>query len=281
MPQSPHDHLFKAVFSRPAEAASFLSAHLPPGLAAAIRWDELVCVKASFESHDGASSEADLVFAARLDVGDGAPPTEVEIAILFEHQSTPDDTMPLRLLGYMLRTFEAQLADRERKRPVPVIPIVLYHGDRPWTAPTRFSAWMRLSDKALALVERFLPDYEYVLEERRPPRPECDSIAIDAWLSLHERALLGCRRVVGSLIRGLRRIHHHVFRLNGVVNQRHRAKSASGRTNCGTDKREADFMHRLFTVAVSNRDRDFGGANGKSAVRRSGEHCSRGRVDGP
>jgi len=171
MPSNPHDHFFKAVFSRPTEAASFLEAHLPPDLAGAIRWDQLVCVKAAFQDHDGSSSEADLVFAARL-VIDELTPVDIEIAILFEHQSTPDDAMPLRLLGYILRTFEAQIAERERKRPVPVIPIVLYHGERPWSAPTRFADWMAIPEDARARIAPFLPDFRYVLEHRRPPKPE-------------------------------------------------------------------------------------------------------------
>jgi len=63
MPSNPHDHLFKAVFSRPSDAASFLSAHFPPELAAAIRWDRLVCLRTGFEEPDGTSPEADLLFS--------------------------------------------------------------------------------------------------------------------------------------------------------------------------------------------------------------------------
>jgi len=175
MPSNPHDHLFKAVFSRPSDAASFLSAHFPPELAAAIRWDRLVCLRTGFEEPDGTSPEADLLFSVPF-VGDEAEgdedPQEIEIAILFEHQSTPDDRMPLRLLGYMLRTFEAQLAERARKRPVPVVPIVLYHGERPWTAPTRFAGWMNLRSDHVRLLSDFIPDFRYILEVRRPPRPD-------------------------------------------------------------------------------------------------------------
>jgi predicted transposase YdaD len=172
MAQAPHDQLFKAVFSRPTEAASFLQAHLPPALAAAIRWDLLTCIKSGFEDPDGTASEADLVFATHLEMEDASEPTDIEIAILFEHQSTPDDHMPLRLLGYMLRTFEAQLNARSRKRPVPVIPVVLYHGSRRWTTPISFAEWMALTPAAHRLVSPFLPDFTYILEKRQPARPD-------------------------------------------------------------------------------------------------------------
>lgn len=192
MPNSPHDRLFKAVFSRPTEAASFLSAHLPAELAASIRWDELVCVKSSFESHDGASAEADLVFSTRLDAGDDDGPLEIEIAILFEHQSTPDDAMPLRLLGYMYRTFEAQIAERERNRPVPVIPVVLYHGERPWVSPTRLSEWMSIPPRAKARLADFIPDFRHVLETRRAPTPDAylgsDTVRLIRLLLDHARS---------------------------------------------------------------------------------------------
>jgi|GEM_PF-1412391 len=175
MPSSPHDHLFKAVFSRPSEAASLLSAHLPPELVAAIQWDQLACLRASFEEADGTSPEADLLFSVPLVGASGdsdGEPQEIEIAILFEHQSTPDDRMPLRLLGYMLRIFESQLAERARRRPVPVVPIVLYHGERPWTAPTRFVDWLNLPPVHARLLSDFIPDFRHVLETRRPPRPD-------------------------------------------------------------------------------------------------------------
>ena len=172
MAPTPHDHLFKAVFSRPTEAASFLQAHLPPALAAAIRWDLLTCIKSGFEDPDGTASEADLVFSTRLQSDDASETTDIEIAILFEHQSTPDDQMPLRLPGYMLRTFEAQLTERGRKRPVPVVPVVLYHGTRAWTAPTSFAEWMARPPTAHRLLAPFLPDFRYVLESRQPPLPD-------------------------------------------------------------------------------------------------------------
>ena len=172
MAQTPHDHLFKGIFSRPTEAASFLQAHLPPALSAAIRWDLLTCIKSGFEDPDGTAPEADLVFSTRLRIDDDPEPTDIEIAILFEHQSTPDDRMPLRLLGYMLRTFEVQLTERGRKRPVPVIPVVLYHGKRPWTAPTSFAEWMAVTPAAHRLLAPFLPDFRYILETRQPPLPD-------------------------------------------------------------------------------------------------------------
>jgi predicted transposase/invertase (TIGR01784 family) len=173
MAQTPHDLLFKQVFSRPREAASFLSAHLPADVSAAIDWSRLTPVKSSFEDVDGAQSHADLVFSAPLSgAGPDGTSQDIQIAILFEHQSTPDTRMPLRLLGYIVRTMERQLASGLGARAVPVIPVVLYHGAAPWPVPTRLSNWLGLSDAHRALLAPYLPDFEHVLEERRPPLPE-------------------------------------------------------------------------------------------------------------
>jgi hypothetical protein len=129
-------------------------------------------VKSGFEDADGTSTQADLLYTTRLQTDEAPEGVDIEIAILFEHQSSVDDRMPLRLLGYMLRTFEAQLAERGRKRPAPVIPIVLYHGTERWTPPTSFAEWLALPASALARVAPFLPDFRYVLETPRPPRPD-------------------------------------------------------------------------------------------------------------
>jgi hypothetical protein len=168
--QNPHDTLFKRVFARPPEAAALLQAHLPPPLAAAIRWDTLRCVRSEFQPALGGSRAADLVFEAGLVTPSGE--TEVQLAILLEHQSTPDGWMPMRLLGYLHELLDRQRHEAGRRRPIPVIPVVLYHGEAPWTAETGFADWLGLPPDVRALVADFIPDFRYILEQRRPPHPE-------------------------------------------------------------------------------------------------------------
>ncbi len=94
------------------------------------------------------------------------------MAILFEHQSTPAARMPLRLLGYMVRGYEKQLHEEGRKRPAPIIPVVLYHGQRRWTAPRGFASWLGVPDAARELLKNYIPDFSYLLETRQAPDPE-------------------------------------------------------------------------------------------------------------
>ena len=44
----PHDKLFKSTFGDPANAAAFLRTQVPPGLAAAIGWDQMRLEPGSF-----------------------------------------------------------------------------------------------------------------------------------------------------------------------------------------------------------------------------------------
>ena len=64
---------------------------------------------------------------------------EVLVCILAEHQSTPDQAMPLRLLVYAVlfweqewRAWEAKHERGERLRLTPVIPVVLHTGQSDW-----------------------------------------------------------------------------------------------------------------------------------------------------
>jgi hypothetical protein len=171
MPEQPHDQLFRVTFSRPSEAASFLQAHLPPALSSAIDWSRLTRLDPKFQVPHGTRVEADILFSAPWRDPDGAEHA-LQLAILLEHQSTPDPRMPLRLLSYMVRIFESQLDDQGLERPVPVIPVVLYHGRDRWTADLSFADWLGLPASARPLVAEFLPDFRYILESRRAPDPE-------------------------------------------------------------------------------------------------------------
>src|SRR5690349_17799203 len=98
---TPHDTLFKVLFSNPRRAAEVLRHVLPPGVARRIDWSTLRCEPGSFIDEELRGSHADLLFSAQMDG------QTVEIYVLYEHQSSFDEWMPLRLLRYMVRIWEA------------------------------------------------------------------------------------------------------------------------------------------------------------------------------
>ena len=148
---SDHDHLFKLIFSNPAEAAALARGVMPP---AAVEWLQLdALAPLSAESIDDALrvSLSDLLFTAPWREGGHA-----QLMLLFEHQSSPDAELPLRALEYTLRAWRITRSDRQR---IPVVfTVVVHHGPRPWSVPRRLSELYDAPPAALAALGPMLPE---------------------------------------------------------------------------------------------------------------------------
>jgi len=165
--ESPHDKLFKLVYSRPAQAAAYLERFLPAGAVARLDLDRLELVAGSFVDDALAERHTDLLFRAPLqpeaggDIGTESAGQEALVYLLFEHQSTVDALMAFRLLRYMLRIWERWLEDAPRARSLPpIVPLVLYQGEREWRAATSFEA---LVPDATGELSRFTPRFDFLL----------------------------------------------------------------------------------------------------------------------
>ena len=125
-----HDSLFRLTFSEPEHAASLLRTILPTALATAIDWRSLQLVPGSFVDDTLKTRHSDLLFTARMGR------KTVLIYVLLEHKSGVVRWTALQLLRYVVRIFDRFLADNPRARSLPpVLPIVVHHGPRGWTAP--------------------------------------------------------------------------------------------------------------------------------------------------
>jgi predicted transposase YdaD len=169
----PHDALFRQIFGDPAQAAAVLRSILPPRVAAHIDWDTpFEPTRASMVGKGAQQRHGDLVFKVKLIDGRGA-----FVWVLFEHQSTVQRWMALRLSG-MVQHF---LDDWHRRTPgathLPaVLPVVLHHGPRPWRAPTSLLELTDLSEQARADLAAHLLSLDFVLDDLRTVPDE----AIDA-----------------------------------------------------------------------------------------------------
>jgi predicted transposase YdaD len=92
----------------------------------------------SFIQRDFRNIEADLLLKVPLRVK-GKRQQLVMLYILIEHQSEPDELMPLRLLEYVAGVFRKQVRDWQELhgswrgvRLQPVLPLVFYTGSRTW-----------------------------------------------------------------------------------------------------------------------------------------------------
>jgi hypothetical protein len=110
--------------------------------------------RTTYVGRDYRSVEADVVLRAPLlrRFLTGAR-REVWIYLLIEHQSEPDEVMPLRLLDYQLHIYKAQLRDWMSRHPSaagfrlqPVIPLVLYTGTRRWERLGQLAGLMEMGE---------------------------------------------------------------------------------------------------------------------------------------
>jgi predicted transposase YdaD len=88
------------------------------------------------------------------------------VYLLFEHQSTPDAWMPLRLLRYQTRIWERHVAENpDDLRLPPIVPLLLHHGPKPWPWEPTFARVLALDGRARAAFGRRLLDFEFLLDD--------------------------------------------------------------------------------------------------------------------
>lgn len=159
MTSTPHDALFKSTFERPEHAAAQLRHMLPENVSSAVDWSTLALEPGSFVDSELADQHSDLLFSAEAK----GSSQRVLVYLLFEHQSTGDPMMALRLLGYMVRIW-----DRYRRtnpgKPLPlIIPAVLSQVPGGWSPPTRFAD---LFEAGLGTLKQdVLPDFVYAVDD--------------------------------------------------------------------------------------------------------------------
>ena len=152
----PNDGFFKEIFSDPIQATAFFKSHLPPAIVAAIEWPSLTVIPTSFVKANLQQLHSDLLFSVRHGGRDTL------LYLLFEHQSTVDPTMPLRLLGYI-----GEILTEQHKRhglPLPpVLPFVLHQGTDAWNVSTAFEDLFALPSEIASELLPFLPKFRHAL----------------------------------------------------------------------------------------------------------------------
>ena len=110
-------------------------------------------VNKSFVSKKGQEYESDLIYKVGLDKR-----YEAYFYILMEFQSSPDKSMPLRVLNYVVQ-FWQDLQSGKANTLAAVFPIVLYNGDQKWNAATEILDCI----EKVGVPEKYLPKMSYYL----------------------------------------------------------------------------------------------------------------------
>jgi predicted transposase/invertase (TIGR01784 family) len=152
----PNDAWFKQAFSKVETARALFCHHLPAEIVSALQWDQLQLLPASFVRTTLQQSHSDLLFSVPSDSG------SLMLYLLFEHQTTVDQAMPLRLLGYMTEIWNRH--EKEHGLPLPpILPLVLHQGPERWTASCSFQKLL-FSDASLsAHLTPFMPEFRHLL----------------------------------------------------------------------------------------------------------------------
>ncbi|HEU4577813.1 MAG TPA: Rpn family recombination-promoting nuclease/putative transposase [Polyangiaceae bacterium] len=196
-----HDSFIKRLFAEPALASQLFEVVLPPDVVRHLDWSTLKPISGALPDKKS-EFHADLLFQVQL-AGPPRPGSAALLSVLFEHQSTSHQSMPLRLLGYMVRSWEAQ---RERAPDAPLrlfIPVVLSHDPRGWNAPVRLAQLFAPEVAELAPLRALVPDFGFFLEDvSRRSDAQIQSLALSALLKLSFWALRDARtpqRLLGTL----------------------------------------------------------------------------------
>ncbi len=153
----------RLLLETPATVREFLSVSAPKYVRL-IDFDRMKPEPADFITRDFRHVESDLVLRAPARKGAARGLKEVFIYVLLEHQSGPERLMMLRLLDYTVQIYKSQMRAWEKKHRTlagfklqPVLPIVLYTGDRPWPKLEPLHALMNLGVEFASVTPAFEP----------------------------------------------------------------------------------------------------------------------------
>ncbi|WXB17463.1 Rpn family recombination-promoting nuclease/putative transposase [Pendulispora albinea] len=133
---------------------------VPREVADQIQWESLERVSVAFIDEEFSKLYADLLFAAKL------RGHEAFLWLLFEHQSSSDPWMAFRVLEYAVRVWKDWLRAHEKATRLPaIVPVVLHHSERGWTASTSFSELLDLDEGTKKALGPYLIDFRFLLDD--------------------------------------------------------------------------------------------------------------------
>jgi hypothetical protein len=132
-----------------------------------IQFDGLRRVQTTFVKRDYRHVECDVVFVAPF----GRPrksgkAATILVYILIEHQSEPEELMPLRVLEYVTQMYTSQERQWRREhgtvsnmRFAPVLPVVFYTGSRRWENLGRLADLIEMGEQFGGLIPSLEPEF--------------------------------------------------------------------------------------------------------------------------
>lgn len=152
-----HDNSYKLLFSHPEMVADLLKGFVKEAWVEQCDFATLEKVSGSYITDDLRDREDDLIWRVRW--GD----EWLYVYLLLEFQSTVDHFMAVRILGYLALLYQDIIRTgnltKTDKLP-PVLPVVLYNGERRWQAPVDLDTLIHPAPSGL---EKYRPQVSYLL----------------------------------------------------------------------------------------------------------------------
>jgi predicted transposase YdaD len=153
-----HDHSYKLLFSHTAMVADLLRDFVHEDWVRELDLSTLERVEGSFVTHELRERESDIIWRVRF-----GGERWLYVYLLLEFQSTVDPWMALRVLVYTGLLWQSLVREGEFApggRLPPVLPLVLYNGERPWGAALDVG---ELLAEVPGGLERYRPRMRYCL----------------------------------------------------------------------------------------------------------------------
>ena len=152
------DAAYKRLFSRPRMVRDLLSGFAARDWSGTLDFASLTPLPANYVSRDLQQRYGDLVWRIRF-----GGERWLYLLLLLEFQSGVDRAMAVRMLTYSGLLYQRLVGEgvlRERGALPPVLPVVIYNGRSPWTAPADVSALIAAGG---AVLSRYQPSQQYFL----------------------------------------------------------------------------------------------------------------------
>lgn len=190
----PHDALVRWAFTQREHAIGLLKAALPADVVSAVDWGTVRVVKDSFVDDALRSRYSDVIIEARLRAGGGP----IFFYTLIEHQRDVEPLMVFRVLTYLVRLWDRLLRDKRVTRELPpILPVVIHHSERGWTAAVAFQDIVAGKGPARAALDRYIPHFEVRLFDLGDPPERTDRLVEESLTALGQ-VVIWCLSVAGD-----------------------------------------------------------------------------------
>lgn len=137
-----------------------MQALLPPDLVRRLDLSTLTIERGSYVNASLQWRHSDLLLSTQLDGRDSF------VYILAEHQSRTDPLMAFRMLHYMVLIWDDYVRENpDAKRLPAILPVVVHHNHRAWSAPTEPSELIDLDPASAEAAREYLPRFRFLLDD--------------------------------------------------------------------------------------------------------------------